>query len=84
MKFVDIKTSRVSLTNEDEFVLDGAIKVVEELLDHIDELDGKTIFKDPHYADADEYITVSEIEEALDRLKFIREIYGIDWNKKGL
>ena len=78
MNFVDIKTSRVFLTDEDKFVLDGAIKVVNELLDHIDELDGKTIFKDPHNTDEDEYITVSEIVEALDRLEFIREVYGID------
>lgn len=78
MKFFDIKTSRVFLTDEDKSTLNEAIRIVGELLDHIDEIDGKTIFKDPHYADADEYITVSEIEEALDRLKFIREIYGID------
>ena len=78
MKFVDIKTSRVFLTDEDKFALDESINVIKELIEHIDELDGKTIFKDPHYADADEYITVSEIEEALERLQFIREVYGID------
>ena len=77
MKFVDIKTSRVSLTDEDESSLNEAIRIVEELLDHIDEIDGKTIFRDPHHYD-DEYITVAEIEEALDRLKFIKEVYGID------
>ena len=77
MNFFDIKTSRVFLTDEDKSALNGAIKVVKELLDHIDELDGKTIFRDPHYYD-DEYITVSEIEEMLDRLKFVKEVYGID------
>lgn len=77
MNFFDIKTSRVFLTDEDKSTLDDAIRIVGELLDHIDELDGKTIFRDPHYYD-DEYITVAEIEEALDHLKFIREVYGID------
>ena len=77
MKFVDTKTSRVFLTDEDKFTLDEAIRIVGELLDHIDELDGKTIFRDSHYYD-DEYITVAEIEEVLDHLKFIREVYGID------
>lgn len=77
MKFVDIKTSRVSLTDEDESSLNEAIRIVEELLDHIDEIDGRTIFRDPHYYD-DEYITVAEIEEMLDRLKFVKEVYGID------
>ena len=77
MKFVDIKTSRVSLTDEDEFSLTEAIRIIEELLNHIDEIDGKTIFRDPHYYD-DEYITVAEIEETLEYLKFIKEVYGID------
>lgn len=77
MKFFDIKTSRVFLTDEDKSTLNEAIRIVGELLDHIDELDGKTIFRDPHYYN-DEYITVSEVEEALDRLKFIKEVYGID------
>ena len=75
MKFVDIKTTKVSLTDEDKFTLDETIRIVGELLDHID--DGKTIFRDPHYYD-DEYITVAEIEEMLEYLKFVKEIYRID------
>ena len=51
--------------------LEKAVEIVNELLDHMDEVDAEDAFGDPH--DEDSFITYAEVEEALKYLCYIYE-----------
>lgn len=74
MKFIDVKTTKVIFSDEDKLALEKAVEIVNELLDHMDEVDAQDAFGDPH--DNDSFITYSEIEEGLRYLQLIKEIHG--------
>ena len=74
MKFIDIKTTKVIFSDEDKLALEKAVEIVNELLDHMDEVDAEDAFSDPH--DEDSFISYAEVEEALKYLQLIKEIQG--------
>ena len=74
MKFIDIKTTKVIFSDDDKLALEQAIKIVSELLEHMDEIDAQDAFSDPH--DKDSFITYAEVEEGLRYLQLIKEIQG--------
>ena len=74
MEFIDIKTTKVIFSDDDKFALERAIEIVNELLDHMDEVDAEDAFGDPH--DEDSFISYTEVEEALKYLQLIKEIQG--------
>ena len=74
MKFIDIKTTKVIFSDDDKLALEQAIKIVSELLEHMDEVDAQDAFSDPH--DKDSFITYAEVEEGLRYLQLIKEIQG--------
>ena len=74
MKFIDIKTTKVIFSDEDKLALEKAVEIVNELLDHMDEVDAQDAFGDPH--DNDSFISYAEVEEALKYLQLIKEIQG--------
>ena len=74
MKFVDIKTTKVIFSDEDKLALEKAVEIINELLDHMDEVDAEDAFGDPH--DEDSFISYAEVEEALKYLQLIKEING--------
>ena len=74
MKFIDVKTTKVIFSDEDKLALEKAVEIVNELLDHMDEVDAEDAFGDPH--DKDSFISYAEVEEALKYLQLIKEIQG--------
>ena len=74
MKFIDVKTTKVIFSDEDKLALEKAVEIVNELLDHMDEVDAQDAFGDPH--DNDSFISYAEVEEALKYLQLIKEIHG--------
>lgn len=74
MKFIDIKTTKVIFSDEDKLALEKAVEIVNELLDHMDEVDAQDAFSDPH--DKDSFIAYAEVEEGLRYLQLIKEIQG--------
>ena len=74
MKFIDIKTTKVIFSDGEKLALGHAINVINELLDHMDEVDAEDAFGDPH--DKDSFISYAEVEEALKYLQLIKEIHG--------
>ena len=74
MKFIDIKTTKVIFSDEDKLALEKAVEIVNELLDHMDEVDAEDAFGDPQ--DEDSFISYAEVEEALKYLQLIKEIQG--------
>ena len=57
MEFIDIKTTKVIFSDDDKLALERAIEIVNELLDHMDEVDAEDAFGDPH--DEDSFISFS-------------------------
>ena len=74
MKFIDIKTTKVIFSDGDKLALEHAINVINELLDHMDEVDAEDAFGDLH--DEDSFISYAEVEEALKYIQLIKEIKG--------
>ena len=74
MKFIDIKTTKVIFSDEDKLALEHAINVINELLDHMDEVGTEEAFGD--LRDEDSFISNAEVEEALKYLQLIKEIKG--------
>ena len=74
MKFIEIKNNKVIFSDEDKLALERAVEIVNELLDHMDEVDAQDAFGDPH--DKDSFITYAEVEEGLRYLQLIKEVQG--------
>ena len=74
MEFIDIKTTKVIFSDDDKLALERAIEIVNELLDHMDEVDAEDAFGDPH--DEDSFISFADVEEATTYLQLITEIQG--------
>ena len=74
MKFIDIKTTKVIFSDGDKLALEHAINVINELLDHMDEVGTEEAFGD--LRDEDSFISNAEMEEALKYLQLIKEIKG--------
>ena len=62
MKCIEIKTTKIVLTNEDTIAIDGAIKVVEELLKHMNKANAEMALRDPNTVEDNEVIYMTEIK----------------------
>ena len=77
MEFIDIKTTKVIFSDDDKFTLERAIEIVNELLDHMDEVDAEMALRDPYTVEDNESISMTEIEETIRNLEFIKDICEI-------
>ena len=77
MEFIDIKTTKVIFSDDDKFALERAIEIVNELLDHMDEVDAEMALRDPYTVEDNESISMTEIEETIRNLEFIKDICEI-------
>ena len=77
MKCVEIKTTKIVLTNEDINAIDEAIKVARELLNHMNKADAEDALRDPCTVEDNESISMTEIEETVRNLEFIKDICEI-------
>ena len=77
MKCIEIKTTKIVLTDEDTIAIDEAIKVVRELLNHRNKANAEIALRDPCTVEDNESITMTEIEETIKNLEFIKDICEI-------
>ena len=77
MKCVEIKTTKIVLTNEDINAIDEAIKVARELLNHMNKANAEDALRDPCTVEDNESISMTEIEETVRNLEFIKDICEI-------
>lgn len=77
MKCTEIKTIRIVLTNEDTAVVDEAIKVVRELRNYMGKTNAEMALRDPYTVEDNESISMTEIEETIRNLEFIKDICEI-------
>lgn len=77
MKCIEIKTTKIVLTDEDTNAIDEAIKVVRELLNHMNKAEAEMALRDPCTVEDNESIFMAEIEETIKNLKFIKDICEI-------
>ena len=77
MKCIEIKTTRIVLTNEDTAAVDEAIKVVRELRNHMNKANAEIALRDPCTVEDNESISMAEIEETIRNLEFIKDICEI-------
>ena len=77
MKCIEIKTTKIVLTNDDTIAIDEAIKVVRELLNHMNKANAEIALRDPCTVEDNESITMTEIEETIKNLEFIKDICEI-------
>lgn len=77
MKCIEIKTTRIVLTNEDTAAVDEAIKVVRELRNHMDKTNAEIALRDPCTVEDNESISMAKIEETIRNLEFIKDICEI-------
>ena len=77
MKCIEIKTTKIVLTNDDTIAIDETIKVVRELLNHMNKANAEIALRDPCTVEDNESITMTEIEETIKNLEFIKDICEI-------
>ena len=77
MKCVEIKTTKIVLTDEDTIAVNEAIKVVRELLNHMNKASAQMALRDPYTVEDNESIYMTEIEETIKNLEFIKDICEI-------
>ena len=77
MKCTEIKTIRIVLTDEDTVAVDEAIKVVRELLNHMNKANAEMALRDPYTVEDNESIFMTDIEETIKNLEFIKDICEI-------
>ena len=77
MKCVEIKTTKIVLTDEDTIAVNEAIKVVRELLNHMNKVSAEMALRDPYTVEDNESISMTEIEETIRNLEFIKDICEI-------
>ena len=77
MKCIEIKTTKIVLANEDTNAIDEAIKVVGELLNHMNKANAEMALRDPCTVENNEFISMTEIEETIKNLEFIKDICEI-------
>ena len=77
MKCIEIKTTKIVLTNEDTIAIDEAIKVVEELLKHMNKANAEMALRDPCTVEDNEVIYMAEIKETIKNLEFIEDVCEI-------
>ena len=77
MKCIEIKTTKIVPTNDDTIAIDKAIKVVRELLNHMNKANAEIALRDPCTVEDNESITMTEIEETIKNLEFIKDICEI-------
>ena len=77
MKCIEIKTTKIVPTNDDIIAIDEAIKVVRELLNYMNKANAEIALRDPCTVEDNESITMTEIEETIKNLEFIKDICEI-------
>ena len=77
MKCIEIKTTKIVLTDEDTIAIDEAIKVVRELFKHMNKANAEMALRDPCTVEDNESISMTEIEETIRNLEFIKDICEI-------
>ena len=77
MKCIEIKTTKIVLTDEDTIAVNEAIKVVRELLNHMNKASAEMALRDPYTVEDNESISMTEIEETIRNLEFIKDICEI-------
>ena len=77
MKCIEIKTTKIVLTNEDINAVDETIKVVRELRNHMNKTNAEMALRDPYTVEDNESISMTEVEETIRNLEFIKDICEI-------
>ena len=77
MKCTEIKTIRILLTDEDTNAINESIKVVRELLNHMNKANAEIALRDPCTVEDNESISMTEVEETIRNLEFIKDICEI-------
>ena len=77
MKCIEIKTTKIVLTDEDTNAINEVIKVVRELLKHMNKANADIALRDPCTVEDNESISMTEVEETIKNLEFIKDICEI-------
>ena len=77
MKCTEIKTIGIFLTDEDTNAINESIKVVRELLNYMNKASSEMALRDPCTIEDNESISMTEIEETIRNLEFIKDICEI-------
>ena len=77
MKCTEIKTIRILLADEDTNAINESIKVVRELLNHMNKANAEIALRDPCTVEDNESISMTEVEETIRNLEFIKDICEI-------
>lgn len=77
MECIEIKTTRIVLTNEDTVAINEAIKVVRELRNYMGKTNAEMALRDPGTVEDNESISMATIEETIRNLEFIEDICEI-------
>lgn len=77
MKCIEIKTTKIVLTDEDTNAINEAIKVVRELRNHMGKANAEMALRDPSTVEDNESISMTDIEKTIKNLEFIKDICEI-------